>query len=152
MATFGIKVFKHHEKKDGTFNVKIRITQKRRSAYIDTSHFVTAKMLTKNFQLKDPLILKDLYGVLDDYRSAISRLGAKVSYMTVEDIKAFLEKRAQKVDFMEFCRLHIENLVAKGRGKTATGFRTVYYPLVDFLGGMQLQAEEITPHLLLVFS
>ncbi|MDN5285384.1 MAG: hypothetical protein JWR38_1658, partial [Mucilaginibacter sp.] len=26
MATFGIRVFKHHEKKDGTFNVKIRIT------------------------------------------------------------------------------------------------------------------------------
>ena len=23
MVTFGIKVFKHHEKKDGTFNVKI---------------------------------------------------------------------------------------------------------------------------------
>jgi hypothetical protein len=146
-------VFKHHEKKDGTFNVKIRITQERRSVYIDTSHFVTAKMLTKNFQLKDPLILKDLYGIPDDYRSAISRLGAKVSFMTVEDILiGFLEKRAQKVDFLEFCLLHIENLMVNGRGKTATGFRMVYYALADFLGGKHLQVEEITPHLLLSFE
>jgi|GEM_PF-4831804 len=32
MATFGIKVFKHHEKKDGTFNVKVRVTKDRKTA------------------------------------------------------------------------------------------------------------------------
>ena len=89
MATFGIRVFKHHEKKDGTFNVKIRITQERRSAYIDTSHFVTAKMLSKNYEVKDTFILKDLYGTLSDYREAVSRLGSKVNYMDADDIKAF---------------------------------------------------------------
>ena len=37
MATFSIKVFKHHKKKDGTYNVKISITQERKRAYIDTT-------------------------------------------------------------------------------------------------------------------
>lgn len=152
MATFGIKVFKHHEKRDGTFNVKIRITHERRSVYIDTNHFVTAKMLTKNFQLKDPLILKDLYGILEDYRSAISRLGGKGVYMTTGDIKDFLEKRTHRVDFLEFCKMHIGSLVANGRNKTAAGFKTIHYALTDFLRGQHLSAEEITPHFLLSFE
>jgi len=127
MATFGIRVFKHHEKKDGTFNVKIRITQERRSAYIDTSHFVTAKMLSKNYEVKDIFILKDLYGTLSDYREAVSRLGSKVNYMDADDIKSFLEKRSEKIDFLAFCQQHIDLLVANDRSKTATGFRTVRY-------------------------
>lgn len=152
MATFSIKVFKHHEKKDGTFNVKIRITQERRSAYIDTSHFVTAKMLTKNYEVKDTFILKDLYGTLSDYREAVSRLGSKVNYMDADDIKSFLEKRSEKIDFLAFCQQHIDLLVTNERLKTATGFRTIRYALVDFLGNKHLPAEEITPNFLMSFE
>ncbi|MDN5288516.1 MAG: recombinase [Mucilaginibacter sp.] len=152
MATFGIRVFKHHEKKDGTFNVKIRITQERRSTYIDTSHFVTAKMLSKNYAVKDTFILKDLYGTLSDYREAVSRLGSKVNYMDADDIKSFLEKRSEKIDFLAFCQQHIDLLVANDRSKTATGFRTVRYALIDFLGNKHLPAEEITPNLLMSFE
>ena len=104
MATFGIRVFKHHEKKDGTFNVKIRITQERRSAYMDTSHFVTAKMLSKNYEVNDTFTLKDLYGTLSDYREAVPRLGSKVNYMDADDIKSFLERRSEKIDFLIFCQ------------------------------------------------
>jgi hypothetical protein len=152
MATFGIKVFKHHKKKDGTFNVKIRITQERRSAYIDTSHFVTAKMLTKNYQVKDTFILKDLYGNLSEYREAVSRLGSKVNYMDADDIKSFLEKRSEKVDFLAFCQQHIDLLMDNGRSKTATGFRTIRYALIDFLGDKHLPAEEIAPNFLILFE
>jgi integrase len=152
MATFGIKVFKHHEKRDGTFNVKIRITQERRSAYIDTSHFVTSKMLSKNYEVKDTFILKDLYGTLSDYREAVSRLGSKVNYMDADDIKGFLEKRSEKIDFLAFCQQHIDSLVSNERSKTATGFRTVRYALIDFLGDKHLPAEEITPNFLMSFE
>ena len=152
MATFGIKVFKHHEKKDGTFNVKIRITQERRSAYIDTSHFVTAKRLSKNYEVKDTFILKDIYGTLSDYREAVSRLGSKVNFMDANDIKNFLEKRSEKIDFLAFCQHHIDLLVNNERSKTATGFRTVRYALIDFLGGKHLPVEDITPNFLTSFE
>ncbi len=35
------------QKKDVTWNVKIRVTHKRQSAYIDTQHFVSAKQLMR---------------------------------------------------------------------------------------------------------
>jgi hypothetical protein len=152
MATFGIKVFKHHQKNDGTFNVKVRITQERRSAYMDTNHFVTRKQLSRNYEVKDTFILKDLYNIIEDYRDTVSRLADRIKYMDVEDIKLFLEKRSEKVDFLAFCRKHIDSLVAAGRGKTATGFRTVYYALIDFLVGKHLHADEITPHFLISFE
>lgn len=77
MATFSIKVFKHHKKKDGTYNVKISITQERKRAYIDTTHYVTERKLFKDYEVKDTIILKDLYNALDDYREAVSRLGVR---------------------------------------------------------------------------
>jgi len=152
MATFGIKVFKHHEKKDGTFNVKIRITHDRKTAYIDTHHYVVRKMLSKSYQVKDTLILKELYYTIETYREAVSRLGPKLDYLTSDDIKNYLEKSSEKVDFLLFCQKHIDTLMENGRIKTATGFRTVRYAIIDFFGNRPLPADEITPNFLISFE
>jgi len=152
MATFGIKVFKHHEKKDGTFNVKVRVTKDRKTAYIDTIHYVTAKQLTKDYKVKDTAVLKELYIAIELYRESVTRLGAKTNYMSADDIKAFLEKKSEKVDFVAFCQKHIDQLVADGREKTASSFRTVRYSLIDFIGGNHLHADDITPNFLMAFE
>jgi hypothetical protein len=152
MATFGIKVFKHHKKKDGTFNVKIRVTKDRKTAYIDTIHFVTAKQLFKNYEVKDTIILKELYITIENYRESVSRLGNKTNFMSADDIKAFLEKKSENVDFLAFCQQHINVLEDGGRKKTASSFRTVRYSLVDFIHGTLLHAEDITPNFLMAFE
>ena len=56
MATVCAKVFKHHLKADGSYNVKIRIFHKDEKRYIDTEHYVTDKQLSKNMTIKDPFI------------------------------------------------------------------------------------------------
>lgn len=152
MATFSIKIFRHHKKKDGTYNVKICITHERRRTYMDTNHYVTDKKLSKKLEVKDPLVLRDLYITLENYREAISRLGVKVDYMDVEAIKDFLEKKSQKTDFLAFCQQHIDKLMSDGRDKTATGFRTVRYALLDFVGSERLSADEVTPNFLMAFE
>jgi hypothetical protein len=60
MATVAAVVFKHHEKNDGTFNVKIRIYHKFEKRYIDTTHFVSKQQLDSKYNIKDKLILKIL--------------------------------------------------------------------------------------------
>ena len=47
MATFKFLVLPHQRKEDGTYNVKIRITQKGKSKYIKTSHNVSASDIIK---------------------------------------------------------------------------------------------------------
>lgn len=85
MAPFSIKVFKHHKKKDGTYNVKISITQQRKRAYIDTTHYVTERKLSKDYEVKDTIILKDLYNTL-----------------TAEQLRAFI-----KFEVPESGRIHV---------------------------------------------
>ena len=48
MATFKFLVLPHQRKEDGTYNVKIRITQKGKSKYIKTSHNVSVSDIIKN--------------------------------------------------------------------------------------------------------
>ena len=45
MATVSAKVFEHHKKADGTYNVKICVQHKRLRKYLDTTHFVVKKQL-----------------------------------------------------------------------------------------------------------
>lgn len=47
MPTVSMKVFEHHKKDDGTYNVKICIHHQNQRRYLDTNHFVV-----KNSSLK----------------------------------------------------------------------------------------------------
>jgi len=63
MATVCAKVFKHHLKTDGSYNVKIRIFHKNEKKYIDTEHYVTVKQLFKNLSIKDQVVHFDVQPV-----------------------------------------------------------------------------------------
>ena len=47
MATVKIVILKHQKREDNTWNVKIRITHDRQSAYLATSHYVGAELINK---------------------------------------------------------------------------------------------------------
>lgn len=81
MATISAKVFKHHRKADGTYNVKIYLYHKAVRIYMDTEHYVTEKKLTKNMQIKDTFLMSILNRTLDHYRQAISDLGPRLDFL-----------------------------------------------------------------------
>ena len=66
MATFKFLVLPHQRKEDGTYNVKIRITQKGKSKYIKTSHNVSASDIIKKKDngKEHPQVLKQNTGML----------------------------------------------------------------------------------------
>ncbi|WP_183563066.1 hypothetical protein [Mucilaginibacter sp. SP1R1] len=84
MATLSAKVFKHHKKADGTYNVKIYIYHNSVRSYMDTEHYVTDKQLKKDLQIKDTFLLSILNRTLDNYRKAISDLGPRLDLLDVE--------------------------------------------------------------------
>lgn len=47
MATVSAKVYEHHKKSDGTYNVKICVYHKGERKFLDTNHYVVQKQLTK---------------------------------------------------------------------------------------------------------
>ncbi len=151
MATLSAKVYRHHKKADGTYNVKVCIHHNRKRVFMDTEHYVTDKKLDKNLKIKDTTVNRILYVLLDDYRDAISRLGAKVDQLSADDIKAYLLKRNEKVDLIAFAQIHVDYLESQGRTKSASTYRTLRNSLIDFLRGTTLHAEEVSPGFLLTY-
>ncbi|EHQ26500.1 site-specific integrase [Mucilaginibacter paludis] len=144
MATLSAKVFKHHKKADGTYNVKICVYHKTERVFMDTEHYVSDKKLTKSLEIKDTFILKVLNNTLDGYREEISRLGNKLDFYTAKDLKEYLSKSNESVDFLQFCQIHINTLKANGQVKSATNYNTVANSLQDFFNRKSLPIEEIT--------
>jgi len=75
MATVSAKVFKHHKKADGTFNVKICLYFKGVRKYMDTNHFVSERQLNKRYKVNDKFINTLIEKTLQEYRETISELG-----------------------------------------------------------------------------
>lgn len=107
MATVSAQIIKHHQKKDGTWNVKIRITQGTSSVYIDTEHFVDKKQLDKKLKIKDDYVSDLLYETLRDYRKKISGYPPGLS---AQEIKERLTEK-EDVDFIAFATSHIKKQV-----------------------------------------
>jgi hypothetical protein len=80
MATVSAKVYEHHLKDDGTWNVKIVVYHKQEMRFIETSHYVSKRQPNADFNIKDKLLLRKIYQILDSYREVIraSSLGPRI--------------------------------------------------------------------------
>lgn len=78
MATIYYKIFKHHKKADGKYNIKYCLTHKGKQVYISSQHNVSDKQLIKtSMKLRDDKVLAEVLaevvalerkaGLLDHY-------------------------------------------------------------------------------------
>jgi len=102
MATFSAKVFKHHKKADGTYNVKICIYHQKKRAYIDTVHYLSERKLTSIFTIKDPVVSRLVNQTLEEYRETISLIGNRLDFIDVFELREFLLKKDEAIDFLLF--------------------------------------------------
>jgi hypothetical protein len=143
MATVCAKVFKHHQKTDGTYNVKIRVYHKSEPKWIDTTHYVTDKQLSKKLIIKDPFVNSLINKTLDDFRLEIGKLGKRLEFFTCENLRDYLETHNQEIDFIKFCNEYIQQLKVDNREGTAANHSTVRNSLVDFFGRERISILEI---------
>ncbi len=148
MLTVKATVLKHHQKSDGSFNVKIRVTHNRVSRYIDTVHFVVGKQLNKKGEIRDSIIALQVDKTLNEYRKAIGELGSRVDFMNCDQIVDYLKNANKEIDFIEFGRIHINELMAQNKRGTSVNFRSVLNSLVDFFGRDKVNITEINVNML----
>ncbi len=135
MATVRAVVLSHGKKKDGTWNVKIRISYKRKSSYINTQHYVVQKQLRSDLAIKDQTLLSMLNPVLDGYRKKISELGEKLQRYTAESLTRLLtegELVPEKINILEFGAKRINELDAAGRQGSRDDMKKVVNSLRDY--------------------
>ena len=108
MATVSVKVFRHHKKADGTYNVKICVQHNRLRRYIDTNHFVNDKQLTRTFRIKDQFVSDQIEQKLRGYRKVIGDLDDRLNFFSVESLRDYLKDKDEDIDFIKFCEQHIQ--------------------------------------------
>jgi len=105
MATFKALVLSHQKRKDGTYNVKIRVTHNRRHKYLPTPLYAGKDDLKKSLKIKNHLILDATEAMIKDYRTKCSAMGVAVAQYDVDQLCAILnepDKGEWKVNFFEY--------------------------------------------------
>jgi len=152
MASVSAKIFEHHKKADGTYNVKIRVYHNGERKYIDTAHYVVRKQLTKDFKIKDPFVADIVEQQLRDYRKVISDLEGKLDFFSAETLRDYLRDKDEDIDFIKFCDTHIARLRSEGRTKTAENQNVVRNSLVDYFKRTSVSINEIHYNMLVAYE
>jgi integrase len=152
MATVSAKVFEHHKKADGTYNVKICVHHNNQRKYIDTVHYVVKKQLTAKMKIKDTFINDLVDQQLKGYRKIISELGERLEFFTAENLKSYLCEIDADVDFIKFCAEHIAQTKKEGRTGTYQNFRLVRNSLLDYFKRDTVSITEINSNMLISYE
>lgn len=142
MATFKAEVYEHHKKADGSYNVKIRVTHKKKKRYLATSVYVFKDDMTRSLKIKDQDTIDKLDAMVKQYYNDIKELAGSIDYMSVGDIVGFilqkdeerLKKKKPEVKFYAYLDILVERMKAEGRDSTASNYVIMKNSLIRFIG------------------
>lgn len=161
MATFKIVVLPHQKKEDGTYNVKIRVTQNRKSKYIKTSQYVTASDITKKkergaekIRIRNQAIMDLMDEIVLGYRKSLVEAGPQAEQWDVDKVVEYLTREVKeefRLDILEYGRKYADSLERKGKLGTARQYRISMNALERFAGS-KLDVNDITVSFLKSFE
>lgn len=150
MPTF--KPIIRHQKKDGSYNVTIRLTHNRESRYIKTPYFVSSSEVTKRkrngkeeIKIKNQAVLDNVDEVILGYKKKILGVGIGADSWDVDRMVKFLTSSPESftLDFIEYGRRFVESIRSEGRESTARQYGLAISALIRFLGRESLDVSEI---------
>ncbi len=101
MATVSAKVYEHHKKADGTYNVKICVHRKGQRKFLDTNHYVVRKQQTAKLTNKANFVNDLIDEQLRDYRKMIGEFDEKADFVNAESLREHLGDKDVGVDFID---------------------------------------------------
>lgn len=102
MTTFKAEVSKREKRKDGTYNVKIRITHKRVVRRYATQMYATDSDITRSGKIKNQIILDNTDSIIKEWRRKLLSLGEQAEQMNVNDVVRFLTSTKEEENIPMF--------------------------------------------------
>lgn len=146
-------MYADNRRKDGTYNVKIRLTHRRQSLKVSTNMYVAAHQLTRGMKLKDEEVIEEAERIIRSWRSIVGKLGAAADAMTAKEVAQYIKRMEQhgrgfSLDFIEYGR-RIAETMKYGTGKT---YVSALNALARFVGSDSLDIGSINARFLADFE
>jgi integrase len=107
MTTFAARIYRGLLRRDGTYNVKIRVTHNRRSTKVSTPIFIDKKDVTGTMRIKDQAAIDEADKIVRKWRKKLNSWGLQTRTMSVEEIVSKLQTDDAdnfKLDFLQYGR------------------------------------------------
>lgn len=147
MLTFKVEIRKNELKKDGTYNVKIRMTLNREVKRLSTNIFVRPCDLTKSFKLKNPVFIKEADALVRQYQEICATLPLEASAYSIAEVLEYIrveQEKKKSIDFIQFCHEWLERTEIKGK----KNYKTALNSFIAYLGKEALPIQQVTKDLL----
>lgn len=125
MATIKPVILAQNKREDGTWKVVYRLTHKRKSRYISTSHYVTSADIDDNNDIRVDFVIDYLSEDIKEYRRKISSISHRIDHMDVDDVQAFITNKGDGVDFLSYFDTWIEQSSSRLEENTVKAYQTV---------------------------
>ena len=140
MAIF--KAVVRRPRKDGFWQVYIRVGVGVKVGYITTDKYVTSKGLSKTNEITDPYVLQYCSSLIIEYNDKLNR--KDTSRWTVRQILEYLRTADTELCFSEYARLHIDRMIDRGQERNARNYQLALQHLERFCGTTKIMFDELT--------
>lgn len=153
MPTFKSLILPHQKKDDGTYNVKIRVTQNGKSKYIRTQQYVSATDISKRkengkekIKIKNQAVVDLMDEMIIGFKKKLATAGPSAEYWSADRIVEYLTSDVDnfRLDFIAYGRKIADEMEKEGRTGTAKQYRIAMNALVRFIKRDSLDIGEIT--------
>lgn len=151
MATFKAEVLPHQKKRDGTYNIKIRIYHNRGKKYLSTPFFVKQEHLSQRGNIKSTYYINKCNELIDHYRKRVEELGYQSLNMTCDELVDYIttdHNEKFELNFLDYWKTIAERKKAQGRISTSKSFDLALRNFKSFIRRDFIDINEIDAKLL----
>lgn len=140
MATF--KALVRNKRKDGFYQVYIRVMQNSKSQYIKIDKVVNDKGLTKDKQIKDPYVLKYCNDLIIQYIDMLNKIDTR--NFSAKDIVEYISSMGEDLSFSEYARIHFVRMQKKGQMRNARNYELAFQHFERWAGTTEIKFSKLT--------
>jgi hypothetical protein len=122
MATF--KAIVRTPRKDGFFQVYIRVMHNRQPGYIKVDKMVTKKELDRNGDIKDPFVMQYCSLKILGYNNRL--MSKDIDGWTVKQVINYLLSEEDDICFSDYARQYRSQMIDNGQQRTARNYEMAY--------------------------
>lgn len=154
MPTFKAEVFAHQMRKDGTYNIKIRVTQNGRKKYLSTPFYATKADLTRSLALKNRAHINGTEDIIRAFRDKCDAIGWGIRDWSVEKVVDYITRKDEvgDIDAFAYIERNITEMMRSGRKGTANNYLSMLRKLRMFSDRTELPFSMITKKFLADFA